>query len=126
MTPFRLGILVAALAAVLMPASRLVAEDAIVMPAGAFMCQSVEPVIEHSGIVASTEMAGLREFVEGNVNSGQCSVIQAEAPLTVVDVDQRGYALVEVSGYSGQWWTHAENVWGYFDTPAKVKAWKKS
>ncbi len=42
----------------------------------------------------------------------------------IVDVDQRGFALVEEDGQSGQSWTDAENVWGYFDTPAKVKTWK--
>ena len=40
----------------------------------------------------------------------------------MVDVDQRGFALVEDDGY---WWTDAENLWGYFYAPAKVKAWKK-
>jgi hypothetical protein len=42
----------------------------------------------------------------------------------VVDVDERGFAFVDQAD-RGRWWTDAENLWGYSDTPAKVKAWTK-
>lgn len=96
------------------------------MPLGAFLCKAIEPVIEHAKIVRAPTTAGLREFVESKVASGDCRVIKTEVTAKVVDVDQRGYAQVEEPGQSGKWWTDAENVWGYFDTPAKLKAWKKS
>ena len=47
-----------------------------------------------------------------------------ETTVGVIDVDARGYALVE-DGQNGQLWTDAENLWGYFDAPGKVKAWPK-
>ena len=94
------------------------------MPLGAFLCKAMEPAIEHARIVRQPTTAGLREFVEAQTGSGACRVIKAEVKVGVVNVDQRGFALVEEEGQSGQWWTDAENVWGYFDAPAKVKAWK--
>jgi len=97
------------------------------MPLGAFLCKSIDPVIEHAKIVRQPTSAGLREFVDGKVASGECRMIKTEGvTVAVADVDPRGYALVEEPGQSGKWWTDAENVWGYFDAPAKVKAWKKS
>ena len=101
------------------------AEDKVPIPLGAFQCKTIEPVIEHARIVREPTSAGLREFVEGKVASGECRVIKTEVTVTVVDVDQRGYALVEEPGQGGKWWTDAENVWGYFDAPAKLKAFKK-
>jgi hypothetical protein len=101
-------------------------DDAVPMPAGAFLCKSIDPVIEHAKIVRQPTSAGLREFVEGKVASGECRVIKTEdVTVKVVDVDQRGFAKVEQKGESGAWWIDAESVWGYFEAPKKVKAWKK-
>ena len=111
--------------AILLTGARVAAEDQVPMPLGAFLCKSIEPVIEHARIVRQPTSAGLREFVESRVESGACRVIKTEVTVRVVDVDQRGYALVQEKGQSGDWWTDAENVWGYFDAPAKLKAWKK-
>lgn len=103
------------------------ADDAVPMPLGAFLCKSIEPVIEHAKIVRQPTTAGLREFVEGKVASGECRVIKTEdVTVKVVDVDQRGFAQVEQKGESGAWWIDAESVWGYFDAPKKVESWKKS
>ena len=92
---------------------------------GAFECKTIDPVIEHAKIVRQPTTAGLREFVEAKVASGDCRVVKTEVTITVADVDQRGFALVQQTGESGKWWTDAENVWGYFDTPKKLKEWKK-
>jgi hypothetical protein len=104
---------------------RVAAAEQSQMPLGAFACKTIDPVIEHAGIVRQPTSAGLREFVEGKVESGACRVFKAEETVQVIDVDPRGYALVEEKGKTEKWWTDAENVWGYFDAPAKVKAWKK-
>ena len=102
--------------------SPLAAEERVAMPLGALVCKTIEPTIEHARLVRQPSTDGLRAFVEAQVAKGDCRVIKAEVSVRVVDVDQRGFALVEDNG---QWWTDAENLWGYFDTPAKVKAWKK-
>ncbi len=101
----------------------LAAEERVTMPMGALLCKAIEPTIEHARIVRQPTSEGLRAFVEAQVASGACRMVKSEVAVTVVDVDQRGFALVKDE--SGQWWTDAENIWGYFDTPAKVKAWKK-
>jgi hypothetical protein len=103
---------------------RPVAAERIAMPLGALVCKTIEPAIEHARLVRQPSTAGLRAFVEAQVQAGSCRVIKDEVLVTVVDLDQRGFALVDQAGH-GQWWTDAENLWGYFDTPAKVKAWTK-
>lgn len=113
-------------AAILLACTPVAAEDKIPMPLGAFECKTIEPVVEHAKIVRQPTTAGLREFVEAKVASGDCRVVKSEVTVSVVDVDQRGFALVQQTGQSDRWWTDAENVWGYFDAPAKLKAWKKS
>lgn len=114
----------AALATLLTCAPAAAAEE-IPMPLGAFECKTIEPVIEHAKIVRQPTTAGLREFVEAKVASGDCRVVKTEVKVTVADVDQRGYALVQQPGETSKWWTDAENVWGYFEAPKKVKEWKK-
>lgn len=101
------------------------AEEKIAMPLGAFECKTIEPVIEHAKIVRAPTTTGLREFVEAKVASGECRVVKTEVTVGVAGVDQRGYALVQQTGESTKWWTDAENVWGYFDAPKKVKEWKQ-
>ena len=101
------------------------AEEKIPMPLGAFECKTIDPVVEHAKIVRQPTTAGLREFVEAKVASGECRVVKSEVTIQVVDVDQRGFALVRQTGESDKWWTDAENVWGYFDAPKKLKEWKK-
>lgn len=105
--------------------SAVAAEEKVAMPLGAFECRSIEPVIEHAKIVRQPTTAGLREFVEAKVASGECRVVKTEVTITVADVDQRGFALVQETGQSDKWWTDAENVWGYFETAKKLKEWKK-
>ena len=51
-------------------------------------------------------------------------MVREEVSVTVTDVDRRGFALVEYADY-GPAWTDAENVWGYFEAPEKVKNWPK-
>lgn len=110
--------------AVALAGSRLAAAERALMPAGAFVCKDITPAIEHARIVRQPSGAGIRPFVVAEVSRGACRVIAAETNVDVVDVDGRGFALI-ADGPSGPWWTDAENVWGYFDAPAKVKAWKK-
>jgi hypothetical protein len=100
------------------------AAERATMPLGALVCKNLEPTIEHARLVRQPTTAGLRQFVEAQVEKGSCRVVKEEVSVGVVDVDGRGFALVDF-GDSGQWWTDAENVWGYFDAPAKVKSWKK-
>lgn len=103
--------------------------EAVELPPGALACKTVEHAAEHAQIVIKSPMAGLsdrlRGFVEPRVASGDCLQIAAETPASVTAVDQRdvGFVLVEISGQSGAWWTQAENVWGYFDAPKKLKSW---
>jgi hypothetical protein len=111
-----------ALITILAAGPPLAAEERIAMPLGALVCKTIEPTIEHARLVRQSGTDGLRAFVEAQVAKGDCRVIRAEVSVRVVDVDQRGFALVEDNGH---WWTDAENLWGYFDTPAKLKAWKK-
>lgn len=111
--------------ALLLIAAPAAADEKIAMPLGAFECKTIEPVLEHAKIVRQPTTAGLREFVESKVSSGECRVVKTEVTISVVDVDQRGAALVQQTGQSDRWWTDAENVWGYFDTPKKLKEWKK-
>jgi len=99
------------------------AQEQATMPVGALLCTTIEPAIEHARIVRQQSSPGLREFVDEHVYAGACRVIEAEVDVDVVDVDQRGFALVEDDEY--QWWTDAENVWGYFDAADKLAAWKK-
>ena len=115
----------AAFALLLAATSAVAAEEKIALPLGAFECKSIAPVIEHAKIVRQPTTDGLRELVEAKVASGECRVVKTEVTITVADVDQRGFALVRETGQSDTWWTDAENVWGYFDAPKKVKDWKK-
>ena len=115
----------AAIALLLAATSAVAADEKIPMPLGAFECKTIEPVVEHAKIVRQPTTAGLREFVEAKVASGECRVVKTEVTITVTSVDQRGFALVQETGQSDKWWTDAENVWGYFDAPKKVKEWKK-
>jgi len=110
--------------AILLAGGASLAANEIAMPLGAFECKTIEPVIEHAKIVRAPTTAGLREFVEGKVASGECRVVKTEVTVSVAGVDQRGYALVQQTGESSKWWTDAENVWGYFEAPKKVKEWK--
>jgi hypothetical protein len=121
----RSGKVLCAIALLLVAAPAAAAEEKIPMPLGAFECKTIEPVAEHAKIVRQPTTAGLREFVEAKVASGECRVVKTEVTITVADVDQRGFALVQETGRSDKWWTDAENVWGYFDTPKKLKEWKK-
>ena len=94
------------------------------MPIGALVCKAIEPAIEHAQLVRQPGTAGLREFVEAHVRDGRCRVVREEISVTVTDVDRRGFALVDYADY-GPAWTDAENVWGYFEAPEKVKNWPK-
>jgi hypothetical protein len=121
MMTFRTTALCAAMVA-LCAGAPLAAAERIAMPPGAFLCKSIAPVIEHAKLVRQPTTEGLRPFVESAVQRGECRVMGNETAVEVVDVDTRGFALVE----DGQrWWTDAENLWGYFDTPARIKAWTK-
>lgn len=100
------------------------AEERIAMPLGALVCKDIEPAIAHARLVRQPTTKGLQEFVDTQIGSGACRVIKSEVTVAVVDVDKRGFALVAEDQSEPQW-TDAENLWGYFDTPAKVKNWKK-
>lgn len=121
--PFRAAVGGIAIATIGLGASAIAAEERIPMPLGALVCKTIEPTIEHARIVKQPTTAGLREFVEAQTKSGACRVITSEVTVAVVDVDPRGFALVTEDG--GQGWTDAENIWGYFDASAKVRAWKR-
>jgi hypothetical protein len=121
MMTFRTTALCVAMVA-LCASAPLVAAERIAMPLGAFLCKSIEPVIEHAKLVRQPTTDGLRPFVESAVQRGECRQMRSETAVEIVDVDKRGFALVEDGG---RWWTDAENLWGYFDTPAKIKAWTK-
>ena len=108
----------------LLSSGSVFADERIAMPLGALVCKDIEPAIEHARLVRQPTAKGLQEFVDTQIGSEACRVIKSEVAVAVVDVDKRGFALVaEDQGEPG--WTDAENLWGYFDTPAKVKAWKK-
>ncbi|MGE0212142.1 MAG: hypothetical protein AB7S41_10640 [Parvibaculaceae bacterium] len=100
------------------------AEERVPMPLGAFLCAAIEPAVEHARLVRLPTAEGIRPFVEAQVATGACRVVASEITIVVTDVDKRGFALVD-DGQGKSWWTDAENVWGYFDAPAKVKAWRK-
>ena len=101
-----------------------IAAERVTMPLGALVCKAIESAIEHARLVRQPSTAGLRAFVEAQVQAGSCRVIKDEVSVTVVGVDKRGFAFVDQADH-GRWWTDAENLWGYFDTPAKVKGWTK-
>lgn len=124
MSRFRNCSILGATAILLLSSWQSAVAESVEMPLGALVCKTVDPAIEHAKLVRQPTTAGLREFVEAQVANGECRVIEAKTTVTVVDVDRRGYALVEDGGH-GQGWTDAENLWGYFDTPAKLKAWKR-
>lgn len=109
----------------LLPSSISLAQQRVQMPLGALVCRGIETSVEHAKIVRQPSTAGLREFVQGQVESGACHIIKTEVSVEVIDVDQRGFALVQQEGQQSQGWTDAENLWGYFDTPGKLKAWKR-
>ena len=114
--------LVAALA--LLACLHLAAAERALMPAGAFVCKDITPTIEHAQLVRQASSAGIRPFVEAAVSRGACRVVTSDTNVDILDVDPRGYSLI-AEGQTAQWWTDAETLWGYFDAPAKVKAWKK-
>lgn len=114
-----------ALGPVLVTTARASAEEKTSMPLGAFECKSIDPVVEHARIVRAPTTDGLRAFVEAQTGSGACRVVKTEEKVAVVGVDPRGFAQVQTEGQTDAWWTDAENVWGYFDAPKKVKEWKK-
>ena len=96
------------------------------MPLGALMCKSIDKAIAHRAVIDQPGpiVDALRLFVDGAVTKGDCLVIKGPATVVVVDVDLRGYAKVDYND-AGQWWTDAENLWGYFGKAEKLRAWKK-
>lgn len=113
-----------AMMAILCAMTPLAAAERIAMPQGALLCKTIEPAIAHAKVVRQPTTEGLRAFVEDVVKREECRVVKNETTLVeVVDVDKRSFALIQDG--NSQWWTDAENLWGYFDTPAKVKAWAK-
>ena len=93
------------------------------MPVGALICQAIEPAVEHARLLRQPTTAGLR-LRSGSGWERELSHDPVEGRVGVIDVDQRGFALVE-NGANGQGWTDSENLWGYFDTREKVRAWRK-
>jgi hypothetical protein len=63
--------------------------------------------------------------MDAEIASGHCRIGKLQAKVNVVNVDKRGFALVEEEGVPGQWWMDAGDVWDYFKADAIVKAWKK-
>lgn len=99
-----------------------IAQESHEMPLGALMCSNVEDVAEHAAIVRAPSSEGIRPFVEARTADGSCRVVAEALAVSVIGVDKRGFARVDTNGE--EWWTDAENIWGYFDAPNKVKTFK--
>lgn len=98
------------------------AEESSEMPLGALMCANVEDAVAHAAIVRAPSSDGIRPFVEAHTADGSCRVVNEPLTVSVIGVDKRGFARVDTNGET--WWTDAENIWGYFDAPNKVKTFK--
>ncbi len=114
-----------AVAAIFLFSHPVRAAESFEMPQGALLCKDIGTAVEHAKIVRQPSSSGIAPFVEAHTANGDCVVVkEANTTATVVGVDQRGFARVD-TGNGTPFWTDAENVWGYFDAPAKLKAWKK-
>ena len=103
----------------------LTAEEFVSVPEHAPLCTSVDPVIEWLRLIKTTNGSEPGLYMRARTESGDCHVGTPTTKVRVVDVDQRGFALFEVEGLSGEWWMDARDVWGYFEADAKLKAWTK-
>ncbi len=99
------------------------AAEQATLPVGALTCTIIEPAIEHARLARMGASPRLDSFTQEQIESGTCRFIDRKAEVHVVDVDERGFALVEDSEF--QWWTAAENVWGPFGAAARLAEWKK-
>lgn len=104
----------------------LAAEELHVRADTPWLCKSIEPQIEMGQMSKDGNGEGVGQRMQTEIAKGECRVGQSQAKVKVVDVDQRGFALVEEEGQAGQWWMDAADVWDYFKADAIVKAWKKN
>jgi hypothetical protein len=101
------------------------AQESARLPVGAVVCRTVELAAEHTRIAGGPAHDAIDPFIEAQVRAGTCRVILAEVTATVVGVDARpprGYARITQPGQP-EGWIEAASIWGYFDAPARVKAW---
>jgi hypothetical protein len=119
---FRAGL---AAAAILLACPPLAAQELVPIPEQAPICKTVEPVIEWLRLIKTTSGSEPSLYMQAETEKGECHVATPTTQARVVDVDQRGFALVEEEGQPGQWWVDARDVWGYDEAEAKLKAWKK-
>lgn len=106
-------------------AAPLAAEELRVRADMPSMCKSVQPQIDMGELAKSGDGEGVSKRMDAEIASGQCRIGKSQAKVIVVDVDKRGFALIEEEGVPGQWWMDAGDVWDYFKADAIVKAWKK-
>ena len=120
-----LSVLSCAVAVLAMGAASLAAEELRVRADMPSMCKSLKPQIEMGELAESGDGEGVSKRMDAEIASGQCRIGKSQAKVNVVDVDKRGFALVEEEGVPGQWWMDAADVWDYFKADAIVKTWTK-
>jgi SH3-like domain-containing protein len=101
------------------------AQESAKLPIGAVVCRTVELAAEHTRIAGGPAHDAIDPFIEAQIRAGTCRVILAEVGVTVVAVDPRpprGFARVTQPGQP-EGWIDSASIWGYFDAPARVKAW---
>ena len=111
--------------AILMASSPLAAEEVHVRADFPSLCKTVETHIEMRQMIKSGKEEDVGKRMDAEIAKGGCRIGKSQAKVNVVDVDQRGFALVEEEGQPGQWWMEAGDVWDYFKAESIVKAWKK-
>ncbi len=101
------------------------AKESLEVPEHAPICKSVDPIIEWLRLIKTTAGSEPGLYMRAQTEAGDCHVGTATTRVSVIDVDQRGFVLVEEEGQPGQWWMDARDVWGYFEAADRMKAWKK-
>ena len=111
--------------AILVVNAPLAAEEVRIRADMPSLCKSIGPQLEMGQMAKDGEGEAVSKRMDAEIAKGECRIGKSQAKVNVVDVDQRGFALVEEEGQPGKWWMDAGDVWDYFKADAIVKAWKK-
>jgi hypothetical protein len=101
------------------------AKESLEVPQHAPICKRVEPIIEWLRLITTTAGSEPGLYLKAQTEAGDCHVGTAATRVSVIDIDKRGFVLVEEQGQPGQWWMDARDVWGYFEAADRMKAWTK-
>lgn len=115
----------AALVAMLAFSQQVRAEELQLRADLPLVCKTIDTQISLSKLAEGGDIDSVGKQSDAAVASGECRIGKSQASVNIINVDPRGYVLIEESGQGGQWWIDAGDVWPYTEAEAKLQAWKK-